>query len=164
MNECTSVAGHFDGRAEALKRYMWHRPMQHDQGFTRSHWMPPLGDYLLRIALAAAGATAIKTKVQNVSTLLTILMAIVVRRYCTACIARRRFVAFIKATKRRHQASTRSDRHQLDMPTPISWVYFIVKSLKKMLSQWHFGSPLCLYSRPRFKVAPRFGKSGSLVE
>jgi len=40
-------------------------------------------------------------------------------------------VAFIKATKRRHRASTRSDRHQSDMPTPISGVYFIVKLLKK---------------------------------
>ena len=41
---------------------------------------------------------------------------------------------FIKATKRRHRASTRSDRHQSDMPTPISWVNFIVKLLKKSLS------------------------------
>jgi hypothetical protein len=38
---------------------------------------------------------------------------------------------FIKATQCRHRASTRSDRHQSDMPTPISGVYFIVKSLKK---------------------------------
>jgi hypothetical protein len=58
--------------------------MQHDQGFTRSHWTPPLGNYSLHIALAAARATAIKTKVQNVSTLLTISMAIAVRRYYTA--------------------------------------------------------------------------------
>ena len=43
-------------------------------------------------------------------------------------------MAFIKATKRRHRASTRSDRHQSDMPTPISGVYFIVKLLKKSLS------------------------------
>jgi hypothetical protein len=61
--------------------------MQHDQGFTRSHWTPPSGNYLLRIAPAAAKATAIKTKVQNVSTLLTILMAIAVRRYYIARIA-----------------------------------------------------------------------------
>ena len=43
-------------------------------------------------------------------------------------------MAFIKATKRRHRASTRSDRHQSDMPTPISGVYFIVKLLKKSSS------------------------------
>ena len=112
-NECTSVTGHFDGRAEALKWYMRHRPMQHDQGFTGSHWTPPSGDYWLRIAPAAAGVTANKTKVQNVPTLLVVLMAIAMRRYYTACIARwRRFVDFIKATKRRHRASTFSDRHQ----------------------------------------------------
>ena len=46
----------------------------------------------------------------------------------------RRFLAFIKATKHRHRASTSSDRHQLDMPTPIAGVFFIVKSLKKSLS------------------------------
>ena len=53
-------------------------------------------------------------------------------RYYTTCIARwRRFVAFIKATKRRYPASTHSNRHQSDKPTPILGVYFIVKSLKK---------------------------------
>jgi hypothetical protein len=37
MNKCTSVAGHFDGRTEALKQYMRHHQMQHDQGFHKSH-------------------------------------------------------------------------------------------------------------------------------
>ena len=87
---------------------------QHDQGFTRSHQTPPLGDYSLRI-IAPVAARA--------------------RQFYTARIARwRRFVAFIKATKCRHLASTRSDRHQSDMTTPISGVYFIVKLLKKSLS------------------------------
>ena len=89
-NECTSVA------AEAVKQCMRHRLMQHDQGFTRSHWMPPSGNHWLRIALAAARATANKTKVQNVSTLLTTSMAIAVRQYYTARIAQwRRPMAFI---------------------------------------------------------------------
>jgi hypothetical protein len=35
-NKCTSVAGHFHGRAEALKRFMRHRLMQLDQGFHKS--------------------------------------------------------------------------------------------------------------------------------
>jgi len=61
MNECTSVNGHFDGHAEALKQYMYHCLMQHVQGHTGSHWMLPSGDYSLRIALAAARATANKT-------------------------------------------------------------------------------------------------------
>jgi len=76
-----------------------------------------------------------KTMMQNVPTLLAVSMAIVMRQYYTARIARwRRFVAFIKATKRRHRASTRSDKHQSDMPTPISGVYFVIKSLKKSSS------------------------------
>jgi hypothetical protein len=46
----------------------------------------------------------------NVSTLLAVLMAVVVRPYYTARIAQwRRFMAFLKATKYRHRASTRSD-------------------------------------------------------
>ena len=68
------------------------------------------GNYWLRIAPAAARATANKKKVQNVFTLLTILMAIAVRQYHTMRITRwRRFVTFIKATKRHHRASTCSD-------------------------------------------------------
>ena len=38
------------------------------------------------------------------------------------------------STKRHHRASTCSDRHQTDMPTPISGVYFIIKLLKKSSS------------------------------
>jgi hypothetical protein len=42
--------------------------------------------------------------------LLAISMAVAMRQYDTACIAWwRRFVGFIKATKRHHRASTRSD-------------------------------------------------------
>jgi hypothetical protein len=43
-----------DGHVEALKRIMRHCP--------GSHWMPPSGDYSLRIAPAAARATANNTK------------------------------------------------------------------------------------------------------
>jgi hypothetical protein len=39
--------------------------MQHVQGYTGSHWMPPLGNYLLRIALAGARATANKTTMKK---------------------------------------------------------------------------------------------------
>jgi len=66
---------------------MWHRPMQHDQGFTRSHWTPPLGNYWLCIAPAAARATANKTTMQNVPILMAISMVIVMQRYYTAHIA-----------------------------------------------------------------------------
>jgi hypothetical protein len=70
--------------------------MQHVQGYTGSHWTPPSGDYSLRIALAATRATANKTTMYYVPTLMAISMVIAMRRYYTACIARwRRSRAFI---------------------------------------------------------------------
>ena len=72
--------------------------------------------------------------VQNVPTLLAVLMAVVVCRYYTSTrIAqwRRRIMAFLNATKRRHWVSTRSDSvNQTCLPL-ILGVYFIVKLLKK---------------------------------
>jgi hypothetical protein len=77
------------------------------------------GDYSLRIAPVATRVTINKTTMQNTPPLLAILMAVVVRRYYTAHIARwRHFMAFIKATKRRHRTSTCSNITQSDMPTP----------------------------------------------
>jgi hypothetical protein len=92
--------------------------MQHDQGFTGSHWTPPSGDYSLCITPAAARATINTTIMEHVPTLLAVSMAIAMRWYYTARIAQwRRFVAFIKATKHHHWASTRSDITQPDTPT-----------------------------------------------
>jgi hypothetical protein len=36
-NECTSVAGHFDGHDGATVRYREHRLMKEVQGFHKSH-------------------------------------------------------------------------------------------------------------------------------
>ena len=78
--------------------------------FTGSHRTPPLSDYLLRIAPAATRASINTTIMQHVPTLLAVSVAIAMWRCYTACISQwRRFVAFIKATKRHHRASTRSD-------------------------------------------------------
>jgi hypothetical protein len=52
--KCRQIAGDFDCHADAAVRCGAHRPMDHIQGFTRSHWMPPLVDCLCRIAPAAA--------------------------------------------------------------------------------------------------------------
>ena len=93
---------HFDGHAEALKQYMWYRPMKHVQGYTRSHWTLPSGNYSLHIAPSAARAT-----MQNVPTLLAVSIAIMMRRCDTEHIAWwRRSRAFINATKCHHRAST----------------------------------------------------------
>jgi hypothetical protein len=69
-NECTSVAGYFNGHGNAPVQYGAHHPMQHDQGFTESHWTPPSGDYSLRNAQAAARATINSTMMHYVPTLL----------------------------------------------------------------------------------------------
>ncbi len=61
INKCTSSAGLFDGHSSASEQYRWHCPMQHVQGYSGSHWMLPSSNYSLRIAPAAARATANKT-------------------------------------------------------------------------------------------------------
>jgi hypothetical protein len=64
-NKCTSSAGRFDGHSGAPEQYRRHRPMGHVQGYSESHWMLPLGDYLLRIAPAAARATGKQTTINK---------------------------------------------------------------------------------------------------
>jgi hypothetical protein len=56
-NKCTSSAGRFDGHGGAPEGYRQHCLMWHVQGYSRSHWTPALGNYLLRIAPVAARAT-----------------------------------------------------------------------------------------------------------
>jgi len=112
-------------------RYEAHFPMKHEQGFTGSHWTPPLVDYSLRIAPAAARATANETTMQHVPTLLAISMAVSMRRYYTAHITRwRTFVAFIKATKRRHRASSRSDSINVTRQRRLFWLFYREKGLE----------------------------------
>jgi hypothetical protein len=59
-SKCTSVAAHFEGLADAPVRYEAHLLIQHVQGYTKSHWMLPSGNYLICIAPSAARATANK--------------------------------------------------------------------------------------------------------
>jgi hypothetical protein len=59
-NKCTSVTGHFDSLGSALVQYKAHCSMQHVQGYIGRHWMPSSSNNLLRIAPAAARATANK--------------------------------------------------------------------------------------------------------
>jgi hypothetical protein len=47
-----SNAGNFDHHADAAVQCRAHCPVEHILGFTRSHWMPPLGKCLRRISLA----------------------------------------------------------------------------------------------------------------
>jgi hypothetical protein len=52
--KCRQIAGNFDCHADAAVQHRAHRPIEHIQGFARSHWMPPSGECLRRIAPAAA--------------------------------------------------------------------------------------------------------------
>ena len=51
--KCRRIAGDFDCHADAAVRRGVHLPIEHIQGFTWSHWMPPSGECLRRIAPAA---------------------------------------------------------------------------------------------------------------
>jgi hypothetical protein len=62
---CSSIVGHFDGHGGPPVRYKAHRPMQHVQGYSGSHWTPALGNYLLCIAPAAARATGKQTTINK---------------------------------------------------------------------------------------------------
>jgi len=48
------TAGHFDCHVDAAVLRGAYHPVEHIQGFTWSHWMPPSGECLRCIALAAA--------------------------------------------------------------------------------------------------------------
>jgi hypothetical protein len=45
VKENTNFAGHSNGHGNAPVLYLAHCLMEEVQGFTRSHWMPPLGKY-----------------------------------------------------------------------------------------------------------------------
>jgi hypothetical protein len=64
-NKCTSSTGRFDGHGSEPEQYRQHCLMWYVQGNSGSHWMPALGDYLLRIAPAAARATGKQTTINK---------------------------------------------------------------------------------------------------
>jgi hypothetical protein len=65
VSTCSSNIGHFDGHGSPPVQYESHRPMQHVQGYSGSHWTPPMGNYLLLIAPAAARATGKQTTINK---------------------------------------------------------------------------------------------------
>ncbi len=130
-HKCTSVAGHFDGHADALKQYTQHCPLEKIQDHTRCPWMPPLVAYLLCIAPAAARVTGKHRTIKNTPTFLAMLMAMAMRRYVTTHIAQwRRSRASLEATGCHHWASIMSDNIK---GTYLHWfllMIFIVHTLK----------------------------------
>ena len=51
--KCRQITGNFDCHTDAVVQHGVHCPIEHVQGFTWSHWMPPSGECLRRIAPAA---------------------------------------------------------------------------------------------------------------
>ena len=64
--KCRWIAGNFDCHADgAAVRYRAHHPIEHIPGFSRSHWMPPSGKCLRRIAPVAAMVNEFVETTQN---------------------------------------------------------------------------------------------------
>jgi hypothetical protein len=85
--QSTLSAGHFDSHGGAMVQCKAHCLMQHVQGYTGSLWTPPLVNYSLRIAPAAAMATGKQMMMKNTPTLQAVLMAMAICRYITVHIA-----------------------------------------------------------------------------
>jgi len=63
--KCRQNAGNFDCHADAAVRHGAHCPMEHIQGSTWSHWMPPSVKCLCLIAPAAAMVIVSEWNIQN---------------------------------------------------------------------------------------------------
>ena len=63
--KCRQIAGNFNCHGDAAVRCGEHRPMEHTQGFTRSHWMPSLVECLLHIAPTATMVDKFDWNTQN---------------------------------------------------------------------------------------------------
>jgi hypothetical protein len=65
--KCRQIAGNFDCHADVAVWPRAHLPIEHIQGFTWSHWMPPLasGECLCHIAPAAAMVDGFVEKTLN---------------------------------------------------------------------------------------------------
>jgi hypothetical protein len=62
---CSSVVDCFNGHGGPPVQYEAHRPMQHVQGYSGSHWTLALGNYSLHIAPEAARATGKQTTINK---------------------------------------------------------------------------------------------------
>ena len=63
--KCRWISGNFDCHANAVVRSGAHRPIEHLQGFTRSHCMLPSGECLHHIASAADTVNKFVKATQN---------------------------------------------------------------------------------------------------
>ncbi len=67
--KCRQIADNFDCHVDAVVRRGAHCLMEHIQGFTRSHWMPPLVECLHHITPAASMVGKFVETTQNTNKL-----------------------------------------------------------------------------------------------
>ncbi len=65
--KCRRIDDNFDCHDDAAVRREAHLPIEHLQGFTRSHWMPPLVECSLHIAAVAAMVDDFKKNTQTLT-------------------------------------------------------------------------------------------------
>ena len=63
--KCRQIGGDFNCHGNAAVWRGAHHPMEHIQGFPRSHWMPPSVEWLHHIALAADMVKEFESNTQN---------------------------------------------------------------------------------------------------
>jgi len=64
-NKYRQIDGSFDCHGNAAVQCGAHHPMEHIQGFTQSHWMPPLVKFLHCIAPATTMVKEFESNTQN---------------------------------------------------------------------------------------------------
>jgi hypothetical protein len=133
-NKCTSVAARFEGLADAPEQYRWHRPMQHVQGYSGSHWTPALGNYYCSVSpQRLPRQQANKQQSTNAPKKVAVLIAMAMHRYVTVHITRwRRFRALLDDTKRHHWASIAANHCNQSCMCQFFTSFFIVNLYKKV--------------------------------
>jgi hypothetical protein len=107
---CSIVIGHFNGHGSLPVQYEAHVPIHHIQGYSGSHWMLTLGNYLLCIAPAAARATGTQKTTNKYTYKACHFDGHAMCLYVSAHISQwRRSRALLEATGHRHWASIMSD-------------------------------------------------------
>ncbi len=164
VSTCSSIIGHFNGRGGPPVQYEVHCPIQHVQGYSRSHWAPPLGDYLLSIAPAAARATGKNKHTYKAGCF---------DGHCNAPTTRiawwRRSKSSLEAsTGCRHRASIMSDNIKGTWLRQVFFMFFIVKIVEKghgltlrplfLIRVWHIkqhgGRDDSILSAKLIRIAP----------
>jgi hypothetical protein len=131
-NKCTSSASQFDGHGGVPEQCRRHCPMRHVQGYSGSHWTPPLGHYLLRIAPVAARATGKQTTINKYTYKAGRFDSHGNAPVVTVCITQwRRFRASLEATIHRHRASIMSNNIKGTWLCQFFLMFFILKTGEK---------------------------------